>query len=181
MHLPRTVLLALLAGSASASTASAQYTVERISQRLNGQTVVECNGDSRQPQVSADGSTVVFISASNNLIAGGPAFSSAQVWRHNRQNKGNTFLTLTGFDGPPTNAPRGLYGSCSDPAYRGGPFLFTNNSNNPPDPFDPCPDANDADDIYNSLSVFSKTSTPNPCGTFANGDSAHAAISADGT
>ncbi|MGH7132973.1 MAG: GC-type dockerin domain-anchored protein [Phycisphaerales bacterium] len=177
----RTAILALIAGAAAAGTANAQYTVERISQRLNGQTVVECNGDSRQPQVSADGNNVVFISASNNLIVSGPLFSSAQVWRHNRSSKGNTFVTLSGFEGPPTNAPRGLNGSCSDPAYRGGPTLFTNNSNNPPDPFDPCPDANDADDIYNSLSVFSKTSTPNPCGTFGNGDSAHAAVSADGS
>ncbi|MGH7132974.1 MAG: GC-type dockerin domain-anchored protein [Phycisphaerales bacterium] len=179
----RTAIVALAAGTTlallSAPTASAQTTIERASQRMDGQTVVQCNGDSRQPQIAADGNTVVFISASNNLVISGPNSSSAQVWKHNRANKGNTFLTLNGFDGPPTNAPRGLAGSCSDPAYRGGPALFTNNSNSN-EPFDPCPDANDADDIYNGTSLFSKTGTPNPCGTFGNGDSIHAAVTGDG-
>lgn len=178
----RTAIVALAAGTTLAlvSAASAQTTIERASQRMDGPTVVQCNGDSRQPQMAADGNTVVFISASNNLVNSGPASNSAQVWKHNRANKGNTFLTLNGFDGPPTNAPRGLAGSCSDPAYRGGPALFTNNSNSN-EPFDPCPDANDADDIYNGTALFSKTGTPNPCGTFGNGDSIHSAVTGDGT
>ena len=178
----RTAIVALAAGSTLALTglAAAQTTIERASQRMDGQTVVQCNGDSRQPQIAADGATVVFISSSNNLVVSGPAFSSAQVWKHNRQSKGNTFLTITGFDGPPTNAPQGMPGACSDPAYRGGPALFTNDSNSN-DPFDPCPDSNNFDDIYNGTSLFSKTGTPNPCGTFGNGDSLHAAVTGDGS
>jgi Tol biopolymer transport system component len=169
-------LILILAGTAIALTAAAAPTTERISQTTAG---VGGNSSSSQPQLSANGNIVIFISSANNLDSYAPIITSPQVWSHNRTTNANSFLNVTGNESPPLSNPRGMNGSCTDPSYRGGPILYVNGSNNPPGAFVPCPDTNGFADVYRGTDAVS-TINNNPCDTLGNGLSQAPSVSGNG-
>jgi hypothetical protein len=169
--------LLLVAGTFAAMTAGAS--AQTIQRESTGGLGEQGDSSSNLGRLSPDATRMLFRTASQNWNDTTSGQGGSRIILKNRSTGSITLLNGYGTASPPLSGVTLDQGTPSQIAYGGGTKYAWVIANNFGLGFEPCPDNNNQADIFNSgnpTPSWSRITTPNPCGTQANGSSGNPAF-----